>query len=129
MANREEPLGGTAEGRETPPYGGPLRLFSLEHHFCRGERITYGMLQALGVERRPGQKPSADENANESALGLEEYLIELHPALSPEEERQLAHMAIRSEKEKKRAEYLNESPDSHVVEEGKIAYFWNYLFI
>lgn len=85
--------------------------------------ITYGMLQALGVERRPGQKQSADEKVNESALSLEEYLIELHPALSPEEELQLAHMVIRREKEKKRAEYLNENPDSHVVEAGKIAYF------
>lgn len=77
----------------------------------------------VGVERRPGQKPPADEKANESALGLEEDLIELYPALSPEEERHLAHLTARSEKEKQRAQYLNENPDSRIVEEGKIAYF------
>jgi RNA polymerase sigma factor (sigma-70 family) len=85
--------------------------------------ITYGMLQSLGVERGPGQKQSADDNMNESALALQESLIELYPALSPEEELQSAHMVTCSEKEKKRAEYCNESPDSHIVDEGKIAYF------
>ena len=89
--------------------------------------ITYGMLQSLGVERRPGQKQPVDENANESALGLQEYLIEMQPALSPEEELQLAHLVIRGEKEKKRAEYCNESPDSHIVEESKTAYFRLFL--
>ena len=81
------------------------------------------MLQALGVERRPGPKQSADENRNESALSLEKYLIELYPGLSPEEEWQLAHLVIRGEKEKKRAECHSASPDKHIVEEGKIAYF------
>jgi len=85
--------------------------------------ITYGMLQSLGVERRAGQKLPTDEKANESALILEEELSKLYPALSPEEERHLAHLAIQGEKEKKRAEYLNEGPDSRIVEEGKIAYF------
>ncbi|BCL83877.1 sigma-70 family RNA polymerase sigma factor [Ktedonobacteria bacterium brp13] len=85
--------------------------------------ITYGMLQSLGVEQRPGPKQSANESVNESALSLEKYLIEQYPALSPEEELQLAHLVICSEKEKKRAKCCNESPDSHVVEEGKIAYF------
>jgi RNA polymerase sigma factor (sigma-70 family) len=89
--------------------------------------LTYGLLQALGVERRPGQKSSADEQANESAMGLEEYLIELHPALSLEEERQLAHLVMRGEKEKKRALSLHESPEHHVVEEGSIAYFRLFL--
>ena len=85
--------------------------------------ITYGMLQALGVERRPGQKPPADEQANKSALSLEEYLVDLSPALSAEEERQLAHLAVQGEREKKRAQYLNIVPDEHAVEEGKVAYF------
>jgi RNA polymerase sigma factor (sigma-70 family) len=85
--------------------------------------ITYGMLQALGVERRPGQKPPADEQTNESALSLEEYLVGLSPALNEEEERQLAHMAVHGEKEKKRAQYLKTIPDEHAIEEGKVAYF------
>jgi RNA polymerase sigma factor (sigma-70 family) len=85
--------------------------------------ITYGMLQSLGVERGPGQKLSADHNMNESALALQESLIALYPALSPEEELQRAHMVTCSEKEKRRAESCNESPDSDIVEEGKIAYF------
>ncbi len=89
--------------------------------------ITYGMLQALGVERKPGQKQSVYENANESALALEEYLIAMQPALSSEEELHLAHMAVRGEKEKKRAEYSEENPDRHIIEEGKIAYY--QLFI
>jgi RNA polymerase sigma factor (sigma-70 family) len=85
--------------------------------------ITYGMLQSLGVERGPGQKQSADNNVNESALALQESLIELYPALSPEEELQRAHIVTCSEKEKRRAESRNENPDSYIVEEGKIAYF------
>jgi DNA-directed RNA polymerase sigma subunit (sigma70/sigma32) len=47
----------------------------------------------------------------------------LYPALSLEEERQLASLVKRGEKEKKRAQYLHENPDSRVVEESKIAYF------
>ncbi len=85
--------------------------------------ITDGMLQSLGIERRPGQKRPVDEDVNESALRLEKDLIELYPALSLEEERQLASLVRRGEKEKKRAQYLNQNPDSSVVEEGKIAYF------
>ena len=90
--------------------------------------ITYGMLQSLGVERRPNQMPSAGEIANDQALPLENHpLTELYPALSPQEELELAHIAARSEREKKRAKSFNESPDSHVVEEGKIAYFRLFL--
>lgn len=85
--------------------------------------ITYGMLQSLGVERRPEQKLSIDEDENASALRLEEDLIALYPALSAEEERQLAAAVRSGEKEKKRAQYLNEHPNSQVVEEGKMAYF------
>lgn len=86
--------------------------------------ISYGMLQSLGVERRPGQlEQPVDEEANKSALAQQESLIELYPALSPEEEVQLAHLVQRGEKEKQRAAYVNGSPDSHVVEEDKLAYF------
>ncbi|GCE11810.1 RNA polymerase sigma factor [Tengunoibacter tsumagoiensis] len=85
--------------------------------------ITFGMLQSLGVERRLGQMQPIDEDANESALRLEEDLITLYLELSLEEERQLASMVRRGEKEKKRAQSLREHPDSDVVEEGKIAYF------
>ncbi|GCE25310.1 hypothetical protein KDA_07940 [Dictyobacter alpinus] len=85
--------------------------------------IAYGMLQSLGLERSPGQKQPVDETVNESVLNLQEHLIKLHPALSPEEELQLAHLVTSSEKEKKRAEYFNQSLDNQVVEEGKIAYF------
>ncbi len=85
--------------------------------------ITYGMLQSLGVERRAGPRQSVDEKANESALNLEKYLIELYPTLSPEEEMQLAHLVTCSEQEKKRAEYGHKSLDSQIVEEGKLAYF------
>lgn len=85
--------------------------------------IPSGMLRAVGIERRPGQMPPADEAANESALRQEEELIELYPTLSLEEERHLAALLMRGEKEKKRARYMNEAPNSHVVEEGKMAYF------
>lgn len=47
----------------------------------------------------------------------------MYPALSLEEERQLACLVKRAEKEKKRAQYWNDSPESGVVEEGKMAYF------
>ena len=102
---------------------GPQHILSALQSAESEYGITYGMLQSLGVERRSRPNQSPDENGNESALSLEKYLIELYPALSPEEEWQLAHLVRRSEKEKKRAEYRNESPDNHIVEEGKRAYF------
>jgi Clp amino terminal domain, pathogenicity island component len=90
--------------------------------------ITYGILQSLGVERRSSQIQSAGESANDHALLLENHpLTELYPVLSPQEELELAHIAACSEKEKKRAKSFNESPDNHVVEEGKIAYFRLFL--
>jgi len=89
--------------------------------------ITYGMLQSLGVERGPGQKRPVDEDENESALSLQESLIALSPPCSPEEEVRLAHLVMRGEKEKRRAEYLQESPNGSILEEGKIAYFQLFM--
>jgi hypothetical protein len=101
-------------------------LHALQH--AEGEYgITYGILQSLGIERRPSKKQFSDDIMNESALALETSLIELYPALSPEEELQRAQMVRAGEKEKKRAEYYNESHDGHIVEEGKIAYFQLFM--
>ncbi|GLV55348.1 hypothetical protein KDH_21950 [Dictyobacter sp. S3.2.2.5] len=86
--------------------------------------ISYGMLQSLGVERRPGQlEQTIDEEVNRSALAQQELLVELYPTLSSEEELHLAHLVQQAEKDKRRAAYLNSSPDSSIAEEGKLAYF------
>lgn len=89
--------------------------------------ITYGLLQSLGVERRAAVRPSVDEQTNESALALADYLRDLTPTLSPEQERQLAHTVTRSEREKKRAESRSVQPDSQVIEEGKLAYYQLFM--
>jgi RNA polymerase sigma factor (sigma-70 family) len=82
-----------------------------------------GLLQALGVERRSRQVQPVHENRNEQALILEHELVEQYPALTSEEEQQLAYQVKRSEKEKKRAESWNERPNPALIEEGKIASF------
>ena len=64
-----------------------------------------------------------DESENERVLRKMEQRVEQHPALSPEEEQQLAHMVARRDTEKWRAERLKETPDRHLVEEGEAAYF------
>ena len=89
----------------------------------RGYGIARGLLQSLGVGRLKVKTPPVDESENERALRLQERSVEQHPALSPEEEQQLAHMVARSETEKRRAERLNETPDPRLVEEGEAAYF------
>src|SRR6266446_3940807 len=89
----------------------------------RGYGIAPGLLQSLGAGRLKVKKPPVDESENERALRWQERRIEQHPALSPEEEQQLAHMAARGEMEKRRAERLNETPDRRLVEEGEAAYF------
>jgi DNA-directed RNA polymerase sigma subunit (sigma70/sigma32) len=58
---------------------------------------------------------------------LQESLIALSPPCSLEEELRLAHLVIRGEKEKRRAEYLHESPNDNILEEGKIAYFQLFM--
>ena len=85
--------------------------------------IARGLLQSLGVGRLKVKTTPVDESENERALRLQERSVEQHPALSPEEEQQLAHMVARSETEKRRAERLNETPDPRLVEEGEAAYF------
>lgn len=114
---------GREAGESGEPAIGPQHILHALQSAEGEYGITYGLLQSLGLERRPEQNQPADEDANESALSLTEQLIEQYPALSPEEELQLAHMVMRGEREKKRAEYFKESPGSDVVEEGKIAYF------
>lgn len=94
-------------------------LQSKEH----GRGVVRGILQLLGVGRLEVQKPPVDESENERALRQMERRIEQHPALSPEEEQQLAHMVARGDIEKWRAEQLNEASDQHLVEEGEAAYF------
>ena len=89
--------------------------------------ITYGLLQSLGVERKAGARTPADEQTNESALALADYLRDLTPTLDPEQERQLAHKVTQAEREKKRAEYRNEQPESQLIEEGKLAYYQLFM--
>jgi len=89
----------------------------------RGRGVARGTLQLLGVRRLEMQKPSVDESENERVLRQMERRIEQHPALSPEEEQQFAHMVARGDTEKWRAERLNEVPDRRLVEEGEAAYF------
>lgn len=98
-----------------------LHALQSEEH---GRGVAHGLLQSLGVGRLEVQKPPVDESENERALRQMERRIEQHPALSPEEEQQLAHMVARGDKEKWRAERLNEASDQqHLVEEGEAAYF------
>ncbi len=89
----------------------------------RGYGIAPGLLQSLGAGRLKVKKPPVDESENERVLRWQERRIEQHPALSPEEEQQLAHMVARGQTEKWRAERLNEAPDRRLVEEGEVAHF------
>src|SRR5258708_4154023 len=89
----------------------------------RGYGIMHGIVQSLGVGRLKVQKPPVDESENERVLREMERRVERYPALSPEEEQQLAHMVARRDTEKWRAERLNEAPDHRLVEEGEAAYF------
>lgn len=88
-----------------------------------GYGIAHGTLQSVGVGRIKVKKPPVDETENERVLGKMERRVEKYPALSPEEEQQLAHMVARQNTEEWRAERLNEIPDPHTVEEGQAAYF------
>jgi len=97
-----------------------LHALQSEEH---GRGVARGILQSLGVGRLEVQKPPVDESENERALRQIERRSEQHPALSPEEEQQLAHMVSRGDMEKWRAERLNEASDQHLVEEGESAYF------
>ena len=97
-----------------------LHALQSEEH---GRGVARGILQSLGVGRLEVQKPPVDEGENERAFRQMERRIEQHPALSPEEEQQLAHMVARGDMEKWRAERLNEASDQHLVEEGESAYF------
>ena len=97
-----------------------LHALQSEEH---GRGVARGILQSLGVGRLEVQKPPVDESENERAFHQMERRIEKHPALSPEEEQQLAHMVARGDMEKWRAERLNEASDQHLVEEGESAYF------
>jgi RNA polymerase sigma factor (sigma-70 family) len=89
----------------------------------RGRGVARGTLQLLGAGQLKVQKPPVEESENERALRQMERRIAQHPALSLEEEQQLAHLVARGDMEKWRAERLNETPDHHFVEEGQDAYF------
>jgi RNA polymerase sigma factor (sigma-70 family) len=97
-----------------------LHALQSEEH---GYGIVRGIVQSLGVGRLKVQKPPVDESENERVLHEMERRVEQYPALSPEEEQQLAHMVARRDTEKWRAERLNEAPDHRLVEEGEAAYF------
>jgi len=97
-----------------------LHALQSEEH---GYGIVRGIVQSLGVGRLKVQKPPVDESVNERVLREMERRVGQYPALSPEEEQQLAHMVARGDTEKWHAERLNEAPDRRLVEEGEAAHF------
>lgn len=97
----------------------------LQAVICEKEGIAVHMLRSVGVNLdywlAAEEKPSPEKN--EQYIRKVEQQITQSPLLDEEEEQRLAYLIARGRAEQRRAELLNEVPDSHLVEEGDAAYF------